>query len=258
MTRRSDKGPGYLIHTSGTGILVSINAGAIGYGKPDEKVFNDWDGVAEVTSLPDAAAHRNVDRVILAAGTQKDTKVETAIVCPPLIYGRGRGPDNQKSIQLPELAKAVLKGKKGIQIGAGKNVWNIVHVVDLSKVYVKLVEAAAAKGGNVSWGADGYYFAENGEHVWEDIYKGVAVSSHKAGYIPSDEVVSISADEADQLSPHAKYLWGTNSRCRAVRARKILGWRPVEGSIEDEIPVAIEIEAKSLGLVEGHAAKVAS
>ena len=257
MARRSEKEPGYLIHTSGTGILVSTKAEAIGYGERDEKVFNDWDGVAEVTALPDDAAHRKVDKIILAAGTRKGTNVETAIVCPPLIYGRGRGPDNQRSIQLPELAKAVLKGKKGIQIGAGKNVWNNVHVVDLSKVYVKLVEAAAAKGGKVSWGADGYYFAENGEHVWGDIYKAVAVSSHKAGYIPSDEVVSISADEADQFSPYARYLWGTNSRCRAVRARKILGWKPVEGSVEDEIPVAIEIEAKSLGLVEGHAAKVA-
>ena len=257
MTRRSDKEPGYLIHTSGTGILVSPNAAAIGYGKLDEKVFNDWDGVAEVTSLPDAAIHRNVDKIILAAGTRHGTNVETAIVCPPLIYGRGRGPDNQRSIQLPELAKAILTSKKGVQIGAGKNIWNNVHVADLSKVYLKLVEAAAAKGGNVSWGTDGYYFAENGEHVWGDICKAVARSAHKAGYIPSDEVVSISADEADQLTPYATYLWGTNSRCKAVRARKILDWKPVEGSIENEIPEAIEVEAKSLGLVVGHAAKVA-
>ena len=41
------------------------------YGVRAEKVFDDWDGVKGVTSLPDAAPHRNVDKIVLAAGTEQ-------------------------------------------------------------------------------------------------------------------------------------------------------------------------------------------
>lgn len=41
------------------------------------------------------------------------------------------------------------------------------------------------------------------------------------------------------------------------RARKLLGWSPKQRSLDDEIPDMIASEARRLGLVEGHAAKVA-
>jgi hypothetical protein len=87
--------PGFLIHTSGTGILTYADVARGSYGTPSTKVYNDWDGVSEVTSLPDEAWHRKVDKIVLAAGDN----VKTAIVCPPTIYGPGRGPGNTYSDQ---------------------------------------------------------------------------------------------------------------------------------------------------------------
>ena len=227
------------------------------YGEAATKIYDDWDGIDEVTSLPDVALHRNVDKLVLAAGIENPQTVKTAIVCPPTIYGRGRGPGNQRSHQLPELARCTLEKKHGIQVGEGLTFWPNVHVADLSVAFLKLVEAATQGGGNATWGKDGYYFIENGEHVWGRIAKAVASAAHKQGYLPSDEVKTLSDDELNQLTPGGPMLWGANSRARAIRARKLLGWTPKEKTIEDDTPETVGIEAKRLGLVEGHAAKVA-
>ena len=83
--------PGYFIHTSGTGILTVEDVMASRYGRENPKVYDDWENVAEVTSLPDEAWHRNVDKIVLGA-SRKTPSIKTAIVCPPTIYGPGRGP----------------------------------------------------------------------------------------------------------------------------------------------------------------------
>ena len=252
-----DDRPGYLVHTSGTGILLFKDMETKTFGEASAKVYDDWDGIGEVTSLPDSAPHRNVDKIVIDGGLEHATKVKTAIVAPPVIYGKGRGPDNQRSIQLPDLAKWTLKNKHGFQIGAGKAYWNSVHVADLSKLYLKLVEAAASGGGKATWNDQGYYFVEQGEHQWGDISKLVASAAHKQGFIHSDDVVSLSAVEIAKLHPWGAMLWGANSRCKAIRARKLLGWSPTERTIQEEVPDAVHSEAVALGLVEGHAAKVA-
>ena len=133
-----------------------------------------------------------------------------------------------------------------------------MHVEDLSDCYLKLVEAAVAGGGTASWGAEGYYLTENGTHVWGVMSQLVAGEAHKQGLIPSADVTSISSEEADSLSPSGSSLWGANSRGSAIRARKLLGWSPKGKSIEAETPQLVTEEAKSLGLIQGHAAHVAA
>ncbi|KAL8663730.1 MAG: hypothetical protein Q9202_003676 [Teloschistes flavicans] len=246
--------PGHIIHTSGTGILLFTDLERQIFGEASSKIYNDLDGVSEVTSLPDFAPHRNVDKIILASS---DAHVKPAIVCPPTIYGQGRGPGNQRSIQVPQLAKATLQKGHGIQVGAGKTYWTNVHVHDLSDVYTLLVEAAAAGGGKASWGSEGYYFTENGEHQWGDISKLVAAAAHKQGFISSDKVETLPDKEINELDASGTALWGANSRCRALRARKLLGWSPKRKSIEEDVPDTVAYEADLIGLVQDHAAKVA-
>ena len=227
------------------------------FGQASSKVFDDWEGIREVTALPDHAPHRNIDKIILELGMTNSSTVRTAIVCPPCIYGNGRGPGNKRSIQIPDLIKTILEKKVGIQVGDGKTRWNNVHVHDLSDCYLKLIEAAVDDGGKATWGKDGYYFTENGEHIWGNTCKAVACAAHKQGFIPTNEVVAISADDVNQLRPHGALLWGSNSRGRALRARNLLGWSPKGKAIDDETPEAVSIESKALGLVQGHASKVA-
>ena len=249
--------PGYLIHTSGTGILTFTDIENQIFGEVSRKIFDDWDGIEEVKSIPDTAPHRPVDKIVLAGSTKYGYNVKTAIVCPPCIYGKGRGTGNQRSIQIYDLAKAILSKKQGIQVGPGETYWNNVHIRDLSDLYLKVVEAAATGAGNAFWNNQGYYFAENGEHVWGEISRKLTSEAHKQGLLPSDDVISVTGKEADQLIAHASVLWGANSRASAIRARKLLGWKPKERSIEDEVPEVVNSEAKLLGIVKGHAAKVA-
>lgn len=204
--------------------------------------------------MPIYGLNRKVDQVIIEADCPK---VRTAIICPPTIYGVGRGPINQRGHQINELARCTLEKRKGIQVESGKSRWRNVHVHDLSKCYLKLLEAAAQGGGNATWGREGYYFTENGEHAWGEMAQVVAKEAHKQRFIPSDDVSIVSAGEADKLTPRGGVLWATNSRCKALRARKLLGWTPAEHGVSQEVSAIVTSEAKLLGLVAGHAAKVA-
>lgn len=87
MEGHSKESPGYWLHTGGTGILTYTDSARGCLGEWSEKQYDDWEGVEELTSLPDQAFHRNVDKLVLEAGTQHPNAIKTALVCPPTIYG---------------------------------------------------------------------------------------------------------------------------------------------------------------------------
>ncbi|KKZ65948.1 hypothetical protein EMCG_08291 [[Emmonsia] crescens] len=240
--------PGYWIHTSGTGILTFEDLGNSTYGDLRPKEYNDWDGIGDVTSLPDEAFHRDVDKIVLGVGVVAADRVKTAIVCPPTIYGPGRGPGNTRSAQIYNLAKYVLKRKKGLQVGKGENIWHEIHVHDLSDLFLLLGEAAAAGGGKASWGKEGYYFVENGSFVWGDVEKAVAKIAFEKGLISSPEVEILDGKQTADLFAFGPFSWGTNSRAHAIRAKKLLGWNPHRPSARELLPDIIDLEAKALGL----------
>ncbi|KAJ5182675.1 hypothetical protein N7492_000291 [Penicillium capsulatum] len=240
--------PLWLIHTSGTGILAVEDQRASSYGIERPKEYNDWEGVSELVNLPSDALHRNVDEIIIGAGQRDPSSVRTAVVCPPTIYGPGRGSGNTKSVQAYLLSAAVLKRGKGLLVGKGENVWHEVHVQDLSNVFLALGEAAAAGGGKATWGDEGYYLAENGSFVWGDIQRAVAQAAYDQKYISSPEVESLDNAQITEISPFGLYLWGTNSRGHAYRARKLFGWEPKQPKLVELIPDIVALEAKGLGL----------
>ncbi|RMZ78655.1 hypothetical protein DV738_g3724, partial [Chaetothyriales sp. CBS 135597] len=245
----SEGTPAFYIHTSGTGILAHETTATGRFGDDFPHVYNDGDeGIGELTSLPDYALHRNVDKLVLAAGS--DT-VKTAIVSPPTIYGPGRGPDNKRSIQVYRATEAILKNKRAFVVGKGENVWHQVHVQDLSDLYVALGEAAASgspDGSPATWNEQGYYLAENGTFVWGRILREVANEAHKQGYLPDPKADGHSPAEVDKFFARGAYLVGTTSRGEAIRARKLLGWKPHRPSLQDLIPDIVASEAKALGL----------
>lgn len=253
LARRQGGGPGYWIHTSGSLILGTETIALADYGNRLDKVYDDWDNVQELLSHPDEAAHRNVDKIVLSSYSDK---VKTAIVCPPTIYGPGRGPDNTRSVQIYGATEAFLKRKKAFKVGKGENIWHYIHVQDLSKLYLLLGEAAVNGGPPATWNDQGYYLAEDGSFVWGEILQKVADIAHKKGLLPDAEVESLSPDEVDRLIPHGKYGIGTNSRGISIRGKKLLGWKPTMHSLEDEVPAVVESEARRLGLIKGHAEQV--
>ncbi|KKY22669.1 putative nad dependent epimerase dehydratase family protein [Phaeomoniella chlamydospora] len=245
--------PSWLIHTSGTGILTWETKDLGAFGTPLEKVYNDYDGIGELTSLPDHAIHRNVDKVVLAAGNDL---IHTAIVCPPTIYGVGRGPDNQDSVQVPGVAREFLKHGEAFSCRGSENIWCMIHVQDLSNLYLLLGEAAASGGNPATWNDEGYYLAEQGTFVWNEVITRVADYEHKLGLIKSAAVRPLEPDEIAKFSPSFLGYCGSNSIGDAIRARKLLGWHPSERSVLDTIEETVDRVAKKMGLVKGHGERV--
>lgn len=225
------------------------------YGEaPSQPPYDDLDKVHDLTHLPDSAWHRDIDKIVLAANSDS---MKTAIVCPPTIYGPGRGPGNKRSRQVYELAMVTLKEGQAPLLGKGLTEWDNVHVHDLSNLFVLLVEAAVSGKDNPEvWGEKGYFLAENGHHVWGQVSKEVGEAAYKQGYIKTKEVERMSSDEAMEKVGMQAMTWGLNSKGFAKRARKILGWQPTGKSLNELIPDIVDSEAASLGLKKGYAEKV--
>lgn len=237
------------------------------YGETSNKVYSDVDGIDEVRGLIGKyASSRLVDNFILNL-SKSSSGPKTAVVFPPLIYGRGRGPVNQRSVQVPELAKATLQRRGAIQVGKGQSIWSNVHITDISQIFVQLVEKAVQGEEGDFWNENGLYFAENGglvrkldfqkyictllthtQQTFHQISQSIAQEAHKLGLVDSLSVAELTHGQADELSGHAGILWGTNAREEAQRARKLLGWSPSGRSLTEEIPAAVEVEKERLGL----------
>jgi nucleoside-diphosphate-sugar epimerase len=157
--------------------------------------------------------------------------------------GNGRGPSLTRGRQVYELAKLTLQRGKGPTIGAGKARWNNIHVHDLARAYVLLVETAVAgKTDNGLWGDKGYYFTENGEHFWASLSTRIAESAKKQGFIQSSETEALDEATAKKVAGFESISWGLNSRGEARRLKKLLGWKPSERSIEDEVDTIVKNE----------------
>lgn len=247
--------PGYWIHVSGTGILGWKDEETKTYGEaPSQPPYDDLDKVYDLTHLPDKAFHRDIDKIVLSAHSDA---TKTAIVCPPTIYGPGRGPGNKTSRQVYHLARITLEQGQAPQLGKGLTEWNNVHVHDLSALITLLVEAAVSgKQDPEVWGEKGYFLAENGYHVWGEVSKEVAEAAYKQGYIKTKEVNAMSPEVAKEKAGYEAVSWGLNSRGSARRARKFLGWKPVGKSLKECIPDIVDGESESLGLKKGYAEKI--
>ncbi|KAI5457812.1 hypothetical protein BGZ63DRAFT_494006 [Mariannaea sp. PMI_226] len=249
----SSSNPGYWIHVSGTGILCWYDQDNKRYGEPPlpDQAYDDLDGVDRLVTLPDTAFHRDVDKIVLAEAARDPAAVKVAILCPPTIYGDGRGPVNPRSRQVPGLVKATLDNGYGPQIGTGLTEWDNVYVQDLSALFVLLAQDAASttkSNEKEIWGPHGYHLAENGVHVWGKIAEQISKEAHKQGYLSKCETKHISEEEALEINGFQALSWGLNSKGRGRRARKYLGWEPKGPSLEETIPELVKSEAELLGL----------
>jgi nucleoside-diphosphate-sugar epimerase len=199
------------IHTSGSSIVGTQSAG--------EKVDAVYHEETPFTPSPGRAARVALNALILA---HKTKGLRPIIVCPSLIYGRGRGP-KADSMQVPWLIALARKHGVAKHYGPGENIWSNVHIDDLTDLYLLALESAPA-------GA--FYFAENGENSMKEVCEAI---SRMLGI--DKPTVAMPLDEASREwgENAARNTMGSNSRVRAVRARSELGWRPHRPSLIDEI-----------------------
>lgn len=137
-----------------------------GPGNTATKVYNDMEpaDIREILSFDESHIHRDVEAAVVAAAAQHNVKA--AIISPPMIHGTGNGPVKRRSIQVPILIEKVLKRGKSFQILEGQNIWNSIHISDLSTAIIVLLEETL-KGpkSNMVWLPEGYYFVEDAEFV---------------------------------------------------------------------------------------------
>jgi nucleoside-diphosphate-sugar epimerase len=206
-----------LLHTSGSSVIGDDARG----NSVSEAIF-DEDTPFVVASAK--LARHALNGTVLAAAARG---VRTAVICPALVYGVGKGA-NPKSIQIPFLVEQARAHGAVRVVGRGVNRWSTVHIDDLAELYLLALERAPP-------GA--FFFAENGEVSFADI--GAAIAE-RLGLGP---VESVAPEEAARSwgTGRAYYTFGSNSRVRARRARRELGWMPRHGSapawIREEMPV---------------------
>lgn len=234
--------PAYYIHTSGafTLALKSVETGL--FGERFDDVYHDLDGIKRLNSLPDSAPHRKVDKVVLAADSDK---VKTAIVIPTIVYGEGRGPG--KTVMAPLFQPFIKRGRVFV-LGKGDNVWNNIHIQDLTKLNLLLAEAAVnGGGGTATWNKTGMYLAENGTHVSREMLRLASQVLHRKGVVSSAEPEFLTLEQGKDIDQWIKIMIGADSQGVGQRARKLLNWQPTMQPFEQEIEHDIEREIKNLG-----------
>ncbi|KAF2267753.1 NAD(P)-binding protein [Lojkania enalia] len=222
--------PGFLIHLSGTGIVSDYHSKTY-LGKQNPKIWSDIDDYASISSLPDNAPHRNTEKILNAAIAEHGDKINIAIMCPPDIYGRGRGLGKSVSAYVPIFLKEVKELGRVFYYGEGTNTRSYVHIDDLLELYLKVVEAAVAGGEGAEWGSNGYYFASTQEHNQICVSTIVGRILRKYGVVGNEEPVEVTLQQLDAMFQIPKYpglsryLFGANSRTRADRAKKLFGYQ---------------------------------
>ena len=160
----------YLVQISGATALaadeiIASKTGSYTFGSRSDLVFDDVDGIESIRDV----IHRNsASRAVDSYVLDQARPVRTALIFGPIIYGQGRGPVNQRSIQIPSLVKATFKRGRGVRVGEGLSRWGSVHVADVSSLIVNLVEKAAlgrAEDKDSLWSENGLYLAGTEELV---------------------------------------------------------------------------------------------
>ncbi|RDB25814.1 Uncharacterized protein C2A9.02 [Hypsizygus marmoreus] len=231
--------PPSLIHTSGTGVLVDDAQGMYA----TKTIYSDLD-IEKLESLPPTQPHRDVDLAIVAADTQG--YVKTYIVLPSTIYGIASGAlvdlglQNAHSQQVPGLIKVSIDRGQGGMVGLGKNVWPHVHIREITDLYILLFDYILSHK-PLAHGRQGFYFGENGEYTVYELAKAISEALYHQGKAKSSKPSSFTEEEIKEYFPNGT-MFGTNSRCKAERARS-LGWHPRKGHHDFLASVKAEISS---------------
>lgn len=198
-----------LLCTTGSGIVVDSAAGEYA-----GSVVYTEDTYFEPVPFrrPRVAMNRFVREAAIDKG------IRSVVICPSMIYGKGRGlqPDSD---QLPKIIALSKQVGAGVYFGKGLNRYSNVHIDDLVDLYLLALEKAP--GGS-------FFFAENGDASFKEIAEMI---SHSLGL--GGKTVSVSVEDVVRQSGDAgRYGVTSNSLVRAVNARR-LGWSPKAPSLAE-------------------------
>jgi nucleoside-diphosphate-sugar epimerase len=199
------------IHTSGSSLVGDKAAGEL-----SQRIFHEDIAFAPLTEKAGRVA---IDQRIL---TSAHEGIRSVVLCHSLIYGQGHGL-KKNSIQIPWLIELAKTRGVACHIGKGENIWSHIHIDDVVKLYLLAMQHASPGS---------FFFVENGEASMKSVAEAISRMLGMNG-----QTCSITIDEAIKAwGPEAAHFaFGSNSRVRATKARKLLGWNPTGRALFEEI-----------------------
>lgn len=192
---------------------IGTSGAALTWGQPTghfaERVWDDIQDLDAIRSQPDSATHAVTDRIVRSANTEL---LHTAIVSPPYVTGLSSSKTHPAPLTFPDIFHVIKTLGAGVTVAEGTNRTTFVHVRELAKLYVSLVENALGRlakpsdddyktpesgeeekeeepvhggDGDVAvWGPEAYYFAANLEISFHDLMGDIllpAIKKHEKG-----------------------------------------------------------------------------
>jgi nucleoside-diphosphate-sugar epimerase len=137
-------------------------------------------------------------------------------------------------VQVPRLIEVAQKAGVPRHIGRGLNVWAHVHIADVVSVYLAALEKAPAGS---------LFYAEAGEVSFKALAQAIGRMLGQ-GERTQDWPI---AEAVEALGPGAHLTFGSNSRVRGDKARKMLGWEPKGPPLFDEVERGVYREVYGKG-----------
>ncbi|KAI3390902.1 hypothetical protein diail_8431 [Diaporthe ilicicola] len=257
---------GFYLHVSGAATFYTKDPSGLREGR----VWDDVADIDEILSLEQTYTHVPTDNMVRAASAA----VHVAILSPVGIGGISPSLEHPLPLTTGPLLSTARAFGSGFQIARGENESGWVHVLDLARASLLLIDNAlealaapqqqqqqqpAEPAGFPLWGPRAYYFVRAEDVSFHDLQAVLAPALHRRGVIPSAEIRSVShtraartclagSTEFDPDAPlpppdswviHLATWFGINMRVRSQRLAA-LGWRPLEKSTLGDWEVAID------------------
>jgi nucleoside-diphosphate-sugar epimerase len=198
-----------------------IEAAIRAYGE-DGRRFVLTSGIWEYGSGTDLDDHAPVDPPRLVAWRVPREErllasgVDAAVVAPGIVYGYDRGLVSSLVVDAPRTDAGALR-----LIGDGSQHWTLVHVDDLARLYLAVVEAVGVRGRVI--GSDG------SPTTVRALAEAVAVATAAAGV--AVETPDASRERLGAAFADALLL----DQAASGRAARALGWVPEHASVIDDV-----------------------
>ncbi|KAF2743802.1 NAD(P)-binding protein [Sporormia fimetaria CBS 119925] len=249
---RTSRTAPFLIHLSDN--LVWDRYSEAGLGTLNNKVWSDVEDAKDIFAQPAFKRCRATEEILFDTINKHGDKVNIAMVFVPAVYGIGLGLGAQGSPSTLALIEECLRLGCAFYYGHGANSRSWVHIKDLVKFFLQLVEAAAFCPSEVDWGKEGIYFASTQEYFQFQIAGAFGSILQAHGLIDNPQPVPVDLFTLDQLVPHfhhipgaARYIFAMNSRTRPDRAMKRFGYRPQAPTLMETVGDKISFYLRSLG-----------
>ncbi|KAG8169440.1 hypothetical protein KVR01_000185 [Diaporthe batatas] len=252
---------GFYLHVSGAATFYTKDPN----GAKEGRIWDDMADMDEILALDQSYTHIPTDNLVRAASAD----VHVAILAPVGIGGISPSLEHTAPLTTGPLLTTARAFGSGFQIARGENESGWVHVLDLARAMLLLIDnaldalrdasaAPAEPAGFPLWGERAYYFVRAEDIPFRDLQAALVPVLHRHGVIQSDEIRSVTHTQAartclagsaeydpdmplpppDSWVIHLATWFGINMRVRPARL-EALGWRPAEKSILGDWEVAV-------------------